>query len=285
MSKLSPALKAAISAAFAKPNTVAAPKSILSVYKTIQDEATSKDVGLPSFLAISTAATMTMNSPDSLTELHQVVSASSNDQKDAIYAAEFMREVGLKCISFNGIPRSINCLGAFRSSLPSTVAESLATKPTRMPSTENINAINQRGKALWESIYTPFDSKLIDKLSQSHPDLPIHILYSHYGPLLADFPQHVSGAKVGRVLTSIVAIACLRAQTGVGPQVTSHIFGLRKAYEDGSYKAQGEEEVKGGTWLASDEGSLWILKAVDRIVEAIGEGRGSTFAPGFKSKL
>jgi hypothetical protein len=87
------------------------------------------------------------------------------------------------------------------------------------------------------------------------------------------------------VLTSIVAVACLRAQTGVGPQVTSHIFGLRKAYEDGSYKAEGEEEVKGGQWLASDEGNMWILRSVDRIVEAIGSGMGSTFAPGFKAKL
>jgi hypothetical protein len=83
----------------------------------------------------------------------------------------------------------------------------------------------------------------------------------------------------------MVAVACLRAQTGVGPQVTSHIFGLRKAYEDGSYKAEGEEEVKGGEWLASDEGNMWILKSVDAIVEAIGGGMGTTFAPGIRPKL
>jgi hypothetical protein len=46
---------------------------------------------------------MTMNSPESLTELHQLVSSSSKDTKQALYAAEFMREVGLKCISFNGV--------------------------------------------------------------------------------------------------------------------------------------------------------------------------------------
>jgi hypothetical protein len=155
----------------------------------------------------------------------------------------------------------------------------------RTPYVENINQIKHRGKVLWNSIYAPFEEKLVDKLSQSHPDLPIHIIYSHYGPLLADFPTHVSGAKVGRALTSMVAVACLRAQTGVGPQVTSHIFGLRKAYEDGSYKAEGEEEVKGGEWLASDEGSMWILKSVDAIVEAIGGGMGTTFAPGIRSRL
>lgn len=80
----------------------------------------------------------------------------------------------------------------------------------------------------------------------------------------------------------MVGICCLRAQTGVGPQVTSHIFGLRKAFEgDGS----GMGTVKGGEWLASDEGNLWILKSVDSIVEAIGGGLGTSFAPGFKAKL
>lgn len=68
----------------------------------------------------------------------------------------------------------------------------------------------------------------------------------------------------------------MRAQTGVGPQVTSHVFGLRKAFEDGS----AEKDVEGGEWLAGDEGNLWILKGVDGIVEALGEGRGTSFAPG-----
>jgi hypothetical protein len=124
----------------------------------------------------------------------------------------------------------------------------------------------------------------VAKLSDSHPDLPVHILNHEYGALFAD-PEslgHVSGAKVGRVLTSIVAVACLRAQTGVGPQVTSHVFGLRKAYEDGSFKANGEFEVEGGEWLASDEGNIWLLEAVDRIIEALGQGKGSTFAPGME---
>jgi hypothetical protein len=53
MSKLSPALRALISARFAMPDTVAAPEHIKSVYQTIQQEAASKDVGLPSWLAIS----------------------------------------------------------------------------------------------------------------------------------------------------------------------------------------------------------------------------------------
>jgi len=288
MSKLSSSLKALIGAPFARPNTLPASPRIRSVYEGLRNEASSKNVGAPAWLTLSTAATMTMNSPESLTELYNLATSSSKDKAQSVETAELMREIGLKCIGFNGVPRTINCLGAFRASLPGDIVSSLSTKPTRIPSQQNINDIISRGQSLWTSIYRPFDHKLVAKLADSHPDLPVHILNHEYGALFADPPSlgHETGAKVGRVLTSIVAVACLRAQTGVGPQVISHVFGLRKAYEDDSFKAQGEFEVQGGEWLASDEGNIWILEAVDRIVEALGEGRGSSFAPGIeKPKL
>lgn len=147
--------------------------------------------------------------------------------------------------------------------------------------------ILNRGQSLWKSIYYPFETKLQQKLAQSHPDLPVHIVEGEYGNLFADpaATSNVEGvvpATVGRVLTSIVAVSCLRAQTGVGPQVVSHVFGLRKAFEDGTAKT---DEVEGGPWLASDEGSIWLIGIVDRIVDAIGKGDGTSFAPGLKAKL
>ena len=99
------------------------------------------------------------------------------------------------------------------------------------------------------------------------------------------------GAGVGFMGTSVVAVACLRAQTGVGPQVVSHVFGLRKAFDatagPGGAEAvrAAETEVEGAHWLASDEGSVWLLELVDRIVEALGAGQGTTFAPGQRAKL
>ena len=229
---------------------------------------------------------MTMNSPASLTFLHSVACTTfPNDLHHSITAAETIREVGLKCISFNGIPRTINCLGEFHASLPEGVTAGLTTTPTRTPTPNNLERIQEKGRELWDSIYTPFQEKLIRKLAQSHPDLPVVILNSNYGPLLADPPGQGHPIKIGRVLTSLAAIACLRAQTGVGPQVISHIFGLRKAYEDGSFEAAGEKEVEGGKWLASDEGNLWVLSTVDRIVEAIGKGAGTTLAPAVQAKL
>lgn len=233
---------------------------------------------------------MTMNSPDSLAALYQLATSSSSPE-DRIAAAELMREVGLKCISFNGIPRSINCLNAFKASLPDPVAQRLSARaPSRAPTPVNITDIAARGRALWDSIYRPHENKLYDKLADAHPDLPVHILNANYGALLAD-PEPSAGApgpgtaaSVGRLKTSIVAVACLRAQSGVGPQVTSHVFGLRKAVEDGSWAGDGESE-DAARWLAGEDGNAWILSCVDAIVAEIGEGLGSSFAPGREAKL
>jgi hypothetical protein len=184
-------------------------------------------------------------------------------------------------LTHSQVPRTINCLGAFRASLPEDIISSLSTTPTRETSPKNISDIISRGQSLWTSIYRPFDEKLYAKLALSHPDLPVFILNHEYGALFSDPPaQNNSETKIGRVLTSIVAVACLRAQTGVGPQVLSHVFGLQKAYEDGSWEAEGEVEVEGGRWIASEEGADWLLRSIDGIVQALGEGGGSSFAPG-----
>ncbi len=53
MSKLSPALKSAINASWAKPNTAPAPKNIRAIYEAIAKDAASKDVGLQPWLAIA----------------------------------------------------------------------------------------------------------------------------------------------------------------------------------------------------------------------------------------
>jgi hypothetical protein len=109
------------------------------------------------------------------------------------------------------------------------------------------------------------------------------ILQSHYGALLADPPgRREEAGSVGRLLTSVVAVAALRAQTGVSPQVVSHVLGLRKGVADGSCTEAGDESVEGAEWLASDKGSEWILKSVDRIVEVVG---GASFATKADSKL
>ncbi|KFY67640.1 hypothetical protein V496_01496 [Pseudogymnoascus sp. VKM F-4515 (FW-2607)] len=263
MSRLSPALKAAINAPFARSGPLPAPENITAIYSDIQREATSNSLGVLPWLALTTAATMTVNSPASLTLLYNL--ASSNPAS-SVQNAAFMREVGLKTISFNGIPRALNQLVHLSATIPSETSEQLPTTPTRTLTPESLEQVQARAKGLWNSIYDPHSRKLVAKLKAAHPDLPVHILSNHYGSLLSDFPG-VHKPAVGRVLTSLVAIACLRAQTGVGPQVVSHVHGLRKGISEG-----GEEVGEGEKWLGGDEGNLWALGAVDRIVEAIADG-------------
>ncbi|KAK8052228.1 hypothetical protein PG993_003613 [Apiospora rasikravindrae] len=296
MAKLSDAVKALINASHAAPGITKGSAQVQPALKRFAEDAHKKQVGLPSWVTVSTAVSATMNCPDAMTSIFHLANEKS-DGNAPVRNAELIREVGLKCISFNGIPRSINCLNAFYGSLPEDVATTLhSRRPARELTPQNVESRKAAGLALWDSVYTGFERKLLDKLARSHPDLPVHILNGHYSNLLSNPPRDEvlaassyaqnSVTVVGRVLTSLVAISCLRAQTGVGPQVVSHIFGLRKAYEQGDATAAGEVEVQGGEWLASDEGNLWLLEHVDRLVEAIGgAGQGTTFAPGIKAKL
>lgn len=90
-----------------------------------------------------------------------------------------------------------------------------------------------------------------------------------YGNLLAplDVPQDTPG-YVGRALTSVLGVAALRAEEGVGPQLTSHVFGLLKARHWPVKTAEDE-------WLSSDEGAEWVLCTIDRYTELV---RGGDYA-------
>ncbi|KAL2163374.1 hypothetical protein VTH06DRAFT_5431 [Thermothelomyces fergusii] len=296
MSKLSPSLKALINAPFARPGQTPAPRHIRDVYTRIAHEARDRRYGERPWVTLSAAATFTLNSPASLLVLHDLAPGLSGGVLSPLAVAELIREVGLKCISFNGIPRTINCLGAFKAGVAHQpwAAGLAARAPSRELTPATLPDVDARGRALWRSVYTPFDEKLVAKLADSHPDLPVHILGSHYGPLLSDPPPPASPsssspssssppaeATVGRTLTSVVAVACLRAQTGVGPQVLSHVFGLRKGVAQGAHRVEaaaalgperGPAEAAGLERLASDEGCEWLLRSVDAIARAIGPG-------------
>lgn len=73
--------------------------------------------------------------------------------------------------------------------------------------------------------------------------------------------------NLSRALGSVVAIACLRTEGRVGPQLTSHVYGLLKART-----AQGLSEED--RWLASDEGAEWVIRTVDTLLDVVIAERG-----------
>ena len=68
--------------------------------------------------------------------------------------------------------------------------------------------------------------------------------------------------NLSRALGSVVGTACLRAEEHVGPQLTSHVFGLLKAR---NVKGLSEEDY----WLATDEGTEWVIRTVDEIMDVV----------------
>lgn len=68
--------------------------------------------------------------------------------------------------------------------------------------------------------------------------------------------------NLSRALGSVVGTACLRAEGRVGPQLVSHVFGLLKARD---VEGLSEEDY----WLASDEGTEWVIRTVDAILDVV----------------
>ncbi|EIW70590.1 hypothetical protein TREMEDRAFT_43268 [Tremella mesenterica DSM 1558] len=284
MSKLSPSLKALISAPHALGRPLPAPPQLTRVFDTLRSRSRPhlEDGTIPSepFLVLATATLVTVNSPESVQRLWKYA-VEGRDVMGSARTAALMREAGLKCIALNGIPRTINALVALRSILPEEVIDLLSSIPTRKHTPENIQSISSRGREMWDIIYSPFHNKLLDKLSDAHPDLPVHILESHYGPLLSDpSPTNrqssiLSTGTIGRTLTSIMAMSCLRAQTGVEPQLISHVHGLQKAAKEEDSQLDEKIGKEGRSWLCGDDGTKWVLESVDEISSYVKGGEKS----------
>ncbi|KAH9816385.1 hypothetical protein DFH28DRAFT_890941 [Melampsora americana] len=227
---------------------------------------------------IQSAALVSLNCPDAFNPFWNTIRTKIKSEtpehslKERLKeTASLIRETNLKTISFIGIAKAINSLGSFYETLKSEDPEILSSlsviKKRREPSSVEGNL--KQALQLWKSIYTPYDTKLIEKLSNFHPDLPIHILHSHYGPLLSD-PLHSNG-PVGRIGTSLIAISTLRATSQLGPQLTSHVFGLKKSADEiKNGEVDGLGEVgEGYRWITSDEGALWVIEAVDKLSKIV----------------
>lgn len=226
------------------------------------------------WLVLTTCTLLTANVPTSIghlyrftTRLEPSVQGSRLGIIDAVRKAAFMREAALKSAIFVGVPRTIGALDGLTSALEKDVKAGLRTDSRRDATPENIDAIVANGMALWNSIYEPHAVKLYEKLGSYHPDFISFIIQS-YGSVLSPLPGGADGqGNLSRALGSVVAVACLRAEGRVGPQLTSHVFGLLKARAT-------EGLSEGDRWLASDEGTEWVIRTVDTLLDVVIAERG-----------
>ncbi|KAJ7638661.1 hypothetical protein FB45DRAFT_903482 [Roridomyces roridus] len=237
------------------------------------------------WLVLTACALTTANRPSTMAQLYRFVRphtsgdagsrsiGASGTLGEAVNKAAIIREAVLKSVIFVGVPRVILSFAAFNEALDADVKAALRSQSRRDATPENIESTVQRGKALWQSIYTPHADKLHDKLGQYHPDF-ISFIIQAYGTVLAPMPGSVKSSSdtssavdpdqgnISRAMGSVVGIACLRAEERVVPQLTSHVFGLLKARDV-------EPKTEEDAWLATDEGTEWVIRTVDNIVDVV----------------
>ncbi|KAH9045652.1 hypothetical protein EDB85DRAFT_1907740 [Lactarius pseudohatsudake] len=215
------------------------------------------------WLVLTTCTLLTANVPTAIGHLYRFATRSEPSVQssrlsivEAVRKAALIREAALKSTIFVGVPRTIGALAGLTDALEKDVKAGLRTDSRRKATPENIDAILADGMALWNSIYEPHAVKLYEKLGSYHPDFVSFIIQS-YGSVLGN---------LSRALGSVVGVACLRAEGRVGPQLTSHVFGLLKART-----AEGLSEED--RWLASDEGTEWVIRTVDTLLDVVVAGR------------
>lgn len=87
-----------------------------------------------------------------------------------------------------------------------------------------------------------------------------------YGTVLSPLPRgDLEQGNLTRALGSVVGIATLRAEGRVGPQLVSHVFGLLKA-------RNGQNLNEEDKFLSSDQGTEWVVRTVDEIMDAVTAG-------------
>ncbi|KAI0636233.1 hypothetical protein C8Q77DRAFT_1102312 [Trametes polyzona] len=220
-------------------------------------------------MVLATSTLATVNAPPSLGHLYQIITRRDPDDpstrcdvEEATTAAEQMREAILRSLIFIGVPRTFISLGSLYDSFEDEVRGNLRTSSVRLATSENIEEIVGRGSAFGDTIYGPQRSTIEARFRTYHPDL-VDIVSYLYGSSFAPLPggDAVRG-NLNRTLCSVIAIACLRSEGGVGALLHGHVLGLLRARNEPD---QSDEDH----WLASDEGVQWVIRSVDIILDAV----------------
>ncbi|KAH5982422.1 hypothetical protein HBI07_253110, partial [Parastagonospora nodorum] len=143
--KLSAPLEALVVGSNSPTRHTPAHYKMQDIFRNTELEAASKGLGLWSWLAISTAVVVTLDSPGSMNSLFQYTTAGRS-LEEMVAIAEFMREIGFRCMGINGLPRTLNVLTAFRGALPSSVAGLLCRSASHTSTASDIDAAKSAGR-------------------------------------------------------------------------------------------------------------------------------------------
>jgi len=111
-------------------------------------------------------------------------------------------------------------------------------------------------------------SSLLFAPAAAHGDAHfLAFIIQSYGSVLSPLPGADEQGNLSRALGSVVGIACLRTEGRVGPQLTSHVFGLLKA-------RMAQDLSEEDRWLASDEGTEWVIRTIDTLLDVVIAERG-----------
>lgn len=118
----------------ANPSPTPKLSSVSQHFQSLEAEAKQKGIGWGEWVSIATATLFTLNNPGSLQALHRFAAGDkAGNLEHRTNVALLMRETGLKCIGFIGIPKVINNLAALRKAVEEDVelVKALPTEPRR----------------------------------------------------------------------------------------------------------------------------------------------------------
>ncbi|KAI0349717.1 hypothetical protein OH77DRAFT_1499411 [Trametes cingulata] len=251
-----------------QPRAMPSLKNLGAIFSRTLQDAIAKSAE-KAWLILATCTILSANMPQALVYLYHFATRDDPENgatrcasEEALDKAADMREAILKGIIFVGMPRTILCMASLHDSIEDDVKSNLRKLTLRAMTRDNVEDMSARGKAMNDSIYNPGADEVRARMSSYHPDFADVIIQS-YATTLAPLPggDEVQG-NLNRALTSVVAVACLRAEGGVGELLNGHILGLLRAREVPGLDA-------GNYWLASDEGTEWVLRTVDAILDVV----------------
>ena len=163
-SKLAPSLRALMGHRGAPAGAPSA-AALSQLYDKLRVESQQQSIGEPAWMTLAarqlyaapsdtaqSASLVTLNSPKALEHLANYANSFGGPSKaEQVSRAELLREVGLKCISFIGIAKVINQLGALANATDPAVRDAMPAQQSRMPTPDNVQSTYERGMALWKA--------------------------------------------------------------------------------------------------------------------------------------